>query len=170
MRVMLLLFLSLFAAEVAANQVYRCRDEAGHLVMTDDPAKFPPGCRPLEKGGDDREGSFNVVPAPEVPAQPGRSIEQAVREQQAETSRRKERIASFRAEAREIAEDYQQALVKRNEAYSSWSYGSRKAVKDATETMEEAKKRKRELLAEVYDAYLPGRVREEVRKILDPVP
>jgi hypothetical protein len=169
MRVMLLLFLSLFAAEAATAQVYRCRDEAGNLVMTDDAAKFPPGCKPLEKD-DDREGSLNVVPAPEVPAPPGRSVEQAVREQQAETSRRKERIASFRAEAREIAGDYQQALVKRNEAYNSWSYGSRKAVKDATETMEEAKKRKRELLAEVYDAYLPGRVREEVRKILDPVP
>lgn len=171
MRMMLLLLLFLLALPaVNAAEVYRCRDKSGTLVMTDDPSKFPQGCRPVEEDSGAKAGSLNILTSPDVPSPPGQSVEQAVREQQAETAQRETQSAAFREEARQIAQAYQQALEERNEAYNSWSYGSRKVVKEATETMEEAKKRKQELIREAQNAYLPGRVREEIRKLLDPVP
>ncbi len=168
--ILVFLLLLVGAADFAAAEVYRCRDDEGRLIMTDDPGKFPEGCRPVEGDRSEKGGSFIVIETPDVPDPAGRSVEQAVRDEQAKTSRREELSAAFKEEARELARTYHQALVKRNEAYNSWSYGSRQVVKNATETMEQAKKRKKELLKEIREAYLPGEVREEVRRLLDPIP
>ncbi|AJF05628.1 DUF4124 domain-containing protein [Geoalkalibacter subterraneus] len=169
----------LLAALIAATclpahaEIYRCRQASGSLLMTDDPSKFPPGCTPVEKNdseGEGAAGSFSLMPETEVPSAGSGEVEQAVSEQRQRLEERRARIAEWRDKASELASQYEQAVARRNQAYSSWSYDSREVVRKSLEEMTRIKKEKQQLLQEVEKSRIPSPDRQAIRQTLSAIP
>ncbi|KIH75659.1 protein of unknown function [Geoalkalibacter ferrihydriticus] len=153
----------------AADEIYRCRDQSGQLVMTDDPGKFPPDCEPLDEAPES-EGTLSVQPTPEPLPGVARSAEEDAHRARAERAERQERIAAWKDEARELVATFQGAETRRNQAYRRWSYSSREVVQEALEQMEAARQGKEELLREIDRVYVPAPDREEIDRILEAIP
>jgi hypothetical protein len=154
-------------------EIYRCRQASGSLLMTDDPSKFPPDCTPVKKNGSEGKGpsgSFSLMPEAQVPSVGSGDVEQAVREQRERLEERRDRIAGWRDKASELASQYEQAVVRRNEAYNSWSYDSREVVRKSLEEMTRIKKEKQQLLQEVEKARIPSPDRQAIKQTLSAIP
>ncbi len=155
----------------AQAQIYRCRQASGALLMTDDPSKFPPDCTPVgESGSEGVSGSFSLMPEAEIPSVGSGEVEQAVREQRERLEERRDRIAGWRDKAKALASQYEQAVVRRNEAYNSWSYDSREVVRESLEAMTRIKKEKQQLLQEIEQARIPSPDQQAIRQTLSAIP
>jgi hypothetical protein len=168
-KVALVVFSVFLATTLSAQEIHRCIDESGNLVMTDDPGKFPPGCRPVETKPDG-QGTFNVLPSPDVPAPATENAQAAADRVRAEISDRQEQIAAWKDQARQLVSDYQAAETRRNQAFRRWSYSSREVVRQAQEQMAQALEDKEKLLQEVDRVFVPAPDREEIRRILEDIP
>lgn len=153
----------------AEAQVYRCRDQSGILLMTDDPSKFPPGCRPVE---DPLEGAgaLSVAPTLDESEMPAAEAEELARREQAARAERRALIETWKGRAQELAGAYQAAVSRRNQAYNRWSYGSREVVRQSLEEMAQARAGKEKLLEEMAQVFVPAHERAEVDDILQAIP
>lgn len=170
MRGLLVMFFSLLMVPVAvAEPIHRCVDSSGNLVLTDDPAKFPPGCKPLEQGPAGG-GTFNVLTMPETDSGALGQAEEAAGRERAERSERQAQIAAWKEQARDLVSAYQAAETRRNQAFRRWSYSSRETVSLALEQMEQAREEKQALLRQIDQMFVPAQDRDEIRGMLDAIP
>ncbi|WP_305041827.1 DUF4124 domain-containing protein [Geoalkalibacter sp.] len=154
---------------VAEAQVYRCRDQSGLLLMTDDPSKFPPGCRPVEEDSD-TAGALSVAPAMDESEMPAAEAEELARREQAARAERQALIAEWKIQAQELADAYQAAVTRRNQAYNRWNYSSREVVRQSLEAMDRARAGKEQLLEDMAQVFVPAHERAEVDEILQSIP
>lgn len=170
MRGLVVVFFSLLMVSAAvAETIHRCIDPSGNLVLTDDPAKFPPGCKPLEQAPEGG-GTFNVLTVPETTSAAAGQADEAARLERAERSERQAQIAAWREQARDLVSTYQAAETRRNQAFRRWSYSSRETVNQALEQMEQAREEKQALLRQIDQMFVPAQDRDEIRGILDAIP
>ncbi len=103
------MLLLLLLATVAQAEVFRCRDTNGRLVFTDDPARFPPGCRQKSSSP---SGAVNVVPM-QVPAGTSQETEAYLRARDQKRLAEQQQMTEWLDAAQNIAESYRQARRQR---------------------------------------------------------
>jgi len=151
----------LLLATAAQADVFRCRNSAGRLVFTDDPALFPAGCK-AEPGPS--TGTLNVVPLP-VPAGARQRAEAYIQAREARRQAGQEQLAGWLDAARSIAEDFRQA--QRQRYYSRQR--SQAVINQALQGMTRAAQDKTDLL-QAMDAQgaSPDEI-QQVRHLLEGV-
>jgi len=146
-----------FVNTFANAETYRCRNSEGTLVFTDDPARFPPGCRPEEKK--DGNGTLSVVPSPSAPPAPARAAEkQPMRQKGADQAK------EWKEEAQKLASEYQETLTQR---YQVMPAGEKREV---IGRIGEIKKRRDELRRQIAGGTLSRRERAEIEEVLAGIP
>lgn len=162
-------FSLLMVSTAVAEPIHRCVDPRGNLVLTDDPGKFPPDCKPLEQVPES-VGTFNVLTMPEPDSGGLGQADEAARLERAERSEHQVQIAAWKEQARDLVSAYRAAETRRNQAFRSWSYSSRETVSQALEQMAQASEEKQALLQQIDQMFVPAQDRDEIRGILDAIP
>lgn len=143
MRVMLkAVLVVMMLATAAQGDIFRCRNTAGRLVFTDDPALFPAGCK-AEPGP--TRGALSVVPLP-VPAGARQRAEAFIQAHEARRQARQEQLTGWLDAARSIAEDFRQA--QRQRYYSRQR--TQATIKQALQGMTRAAQDKADLLQAMH--------------------
>ena len=99
----------LLLATAAQADIFRCRNTAGRLVFTDDPALFPAGCKAEPSPP---PGALSVVPLP-VPAGARQRAEAFIQAREERQQAGQEQLAGWLDAARSIVEDFRQAQRQR---------------------------------------------------------
>jgi hypothetical protein len=102
-----LLLAGLWTAPLAA-QSFRCRTADGGLVFTDDPGKFPPGCREEAGEPEGSRGGVSIIPvAPPPPAAP------LPPSRQDESVSGEKAVGELKREALALAAEYRETVARR---------------------------------------------------------
>lgn len=110
MRILLKAVLVVLLLTTAAQaDIFRCRNVAGRLVFTNDPALFPAGCKAEPSP---QPGALSVVPLP-VPAGARQQADAFIKAREARQQAGQEQLAGWLDAARSIAEDFRQAQRQR---------------------------------------------------------
>lgn len=152
------LLLLLLLATVAQADIFRCRDTSGRLVFTDDPARFPPGCKEETAPP---PGAVNVVPMP-APAGASKEAEALIRTREERRQAEQQQLAAWRKEAQTIADNFRQAQRQRH--YPRIHTQAR--IKAALEGMAEAAQKKKALLQSMAAAGASQDQVQEVTRLL----
>jgi len=153
----LFLLLMVLSASAASAETFRCRQADGTLVLTDNPANFPAGCRPEKSPADG--GTLSVVPTP-TPVLPER---EPVERSPAGSGELKTK-PPWRQKASALVEEYRVALTRR---YRTMPVAEKRKV---IQKIEEIKKRKGKMLGQIEASRLPRRERLEIKEILAQIP
>lgn len=158
--VALALLLVLYDAAAEA-EIYRCRSIDGTLVLTDDPTRLPPGCRPERAGGG--QGSLSIVPA-QSPKAAGSVETTEKRTKRVESATGADRVESWKEEARQLARDYRETVSQR---YRTMAVSQKRQI---LKRIGELKSRRDELRRAVLQARLPRNDLAEIEAALASVP
>jgi len=169
--VILLLFVTVFSWTTVHAAIYSCRDKHGKLYMTDNLQTLPAEClgrtQVIESRADDK---LNIVPSQETPQGSGADFDQAVRDAEQDLKQKQEIREGLLNEARQLAEQYQQAVRDRTSATRRWQYaGSRDAIRKADEQISQIQERKQQMLAEIDGQNIPNKLEQEIIGWLDKI-
>jgi len=154
----LFLLLGILASGASA-ETFRCRDAEGGMVFTDDPAKFPPGCKPIKENKGDVRGGLTIIPTSPAPVVRG-----GYGERSAPTGEGGSETRDWRKEAQILAEEYQKAQAQRIPTLPPPTVY--KAVVDMKRIVQQAAELRREMAGE----RLPAGDRAEIEQILSVIP
>jgi Domain of unknown function (DUF4124) len=155
------MLLLLLLATVAQAEVFRCRDTNGRLVFTDDPARFPPGCRQKSSSP---SGAVNVVPM-QVPAGTSQETEAYLRARDQKQQAERQQMTEWLDAAHGIAENYRQAQRQRYYPRLHTQAGTMAALA----TMSQAAQDKATLLQSMSTAGASQDQMQEVSRLLEEV-
>ena len=147
-----LLFLTCVSAEI-----YRCRTPDGVLVMSDQRAKLPADCKPVDEP--ENAGSFNVMPSS---TGTDKKYQPALPEQEVATKRPD--VAPWQSDASALVENYNDALRRSHRE-------SREIDKlRARREIGRLKQQKVEMLDDLAGSGLNRHEQQVIRKTLDEIP
>jgi hypothetical protein len=148
---------SLLVLTCASAEIYRCRTPDGVLVMTDQRAKLPADCKPVDEPED--AGSFNIMPSAtgtDNKSQPAPS------DQKAATKRPD--VAPWQSDASALVENYKDAVRRRNR--ESLDVDGRRATQEVGQLHQQ----KQEMLNDLAGSGLKHEDQQAIRKTLHEIP
>ncbi len=149
--------LSLLFLTCASAEIYRCRTPDGVLVMTDQQAKLPADCKPVDEP--ENVGSFNVMPST---TGTDKRSQPAPPQQKAATKRPD--VAPWHSDANALVENYKDAVRRRTR--ESLTVNGRRA----TQEIGQLKQQKNEMLSDLEGSGLRRADQQAIRKTLDEIP
>ena len=152
------LLVVLLTATAAPAEVYRCRNGAGRLIFTDDPAHFPAGCKEEPSPS---SGALSVVPL-SVPAGAHRETQALLRDADTRRQDARQQQAGWLDAARSIAADFQHA---QQEYYYS-SQRTQATMMAAQQAMSRAAQDKADLLQAMTAARADQETVQQVSDLL----
>jgi hypothetical protein len=168
--ILLVLFCTL-PLQVLAT-LYTCRDSEGRLHVTDNLQSLPDECRGVarEVEATDPDNLHFVPERTPAPAVDSRSeFKRQLLEQQRQQQEQQQREDQLIKEARDLADQFEQAQQARRNAIRRWSADSRRTIEGAMDDMTAARSGKQLLLADLERQRVSITTSEQVRAILEQI-
>jgi len=169
-KILLLLLIVIFSGMTVQATTYSCRDKQGTLFITDNLQALPTECQGQARRVESKDpDNLNYVPAQADPQGSGDEFQQVVRDAELEQRQKQAGIERLLQRAKQLAEQYRQAVQKKNNATRRWSYDSRDIIQTSEVQIGKSRDGKQQLLTEMSEQQVSQDDEQKIISWLDKI-